>query len=165
MNLTTRQVIEKYGITKTTADHLIRKWGKSWGLEKDPAGFWIWPPAAIKALETHLERKPATIEQVPAGIPAEEKAIVLAIADGMGKRLDKIQAAMVTQEQITHLLERALSKQAENYQGKIDELKRELTVIKNSLPPTHGDRRHEPATFWEVCYRYFCLAPVVERRR
>ena len=105
-------------------------------------------------------------------IPSEAKTAIIAIAEGMGSRLDKLETdldtrlkTLATKEQIAEVIERALSKQAEAYQGKIAGLERELTVIKNSLPPTHGDRRHEPTSFWETCYRYFCLAPVVERRR
>lgn len=161
--LSSGQIKKKFGLKKSQVDFLAARFGREWALKKDGGGRYLWDDESQARLKTHLKLDQANAEQSAERLPtlpmqapnAEQEQNTLILARAIGEKLDSFKADFKI----------ALATQAENYQKEISELKRELVRIKNSLPPTHGDRRHEPTSFWDLCYRYFCLAPVVERRR
>lgn len=55
--MNTREVQDKYNLTKGQIDNLVNRNKKKWGLFKDENGNFIWNEGAIKKLEGHLSKQ------------------------------------------------------------------------------------------------------------
>ena len=149
MGKTNGEVISTFKIHREKLNSIVRRYGKEWGLEKSPTGQYSWSDENLTKLKNYLSEHGQNLDpglSVTTRDLVTNKELAMTIATAIGERLNVMESR----------LEARFQKERESYSQEISGLKRELTVIKNSLPPTHGDRRHEPVTFWEVCYRDCC---------
>ncbi|MFC1745250.1 hypothetical protein ACFL35_14740 [Candidatus Riflebacteria bacterium] len=59
-----REIMQKYNLTKSAYDSMLRRKRVAWGLKKNSEGSYTWDQAAIEKLEEYLRGRPAVMPAV-----------------------------------------------------------------------------------------------------
>jgi hypothetical protein len=177
--MTSKEIMARFQLPKTKLDYILRKFASPWGLKRDQAGNFVWDDLALTKLEAYLTRqgdlsRSGVIEQAQV---TSGEAAVLAIAEGLGKRLDSIQSSqtgLATRDQVIEIL----ATQTANYQKEIAEMRAgmkaqsdaistmasELIAVRRLVTP-RVERRREPGGLIDWLYRVWFMVPVPDRRQ
>ncbi len=123
--LSTREVMDQFGMSKSKVESLIRRKSKAWNLQKGEGGFWFWGDEAIQKLKEYLGNRqaviPAVISSQTEQTSAEQTAVMLASA--LGEKLKEHRAGI---ESLMAVMMDGFSEKEERYRQEIVSLRKRV---------------------------------------